>query len=54
MAKTQDFLRGNVVLFLPTRGLLQVVLGYRQEPWGDFVPGQSRALTASPCELNIE
>ncbi|MBN1208072.1 MAG: hypothetical protein JXB05_24625 [Myxococcaceae bacterium] len=54
MAKSQDFLRGNVVLFLPPRGLFQVTLGYRHEPWMGFAPRQSWGLTARPCELLID
>ncbi len=54
MAKGHDFLRGNVVLFLPPRGLLQLTLGYRHQPWMGFAPRQTWKLTARPCELLID
>ncbi|KFE67774.1 hypothetical protein [Hyalangium minutum] len=51
MERTRDFLRGQRVLFLPPRALLQLTLGYHQQPWASFKPQQSWSLLAPPLDL---
>jgi hypothetical protein len=53
MDKGHGFLRGQIVLFLPPRGLLQVTLGYSQQSWVSFAPRQTWRLVAPPFELIV-